>query len=40
MGSENAPEGFPIAGNHAIEKVTLNFKELEHVLIEKPDSFF
>jgi hypothetical protein len=40
MGSENALARFPIAGNHAIEKVTLNFKELEHALIEKAGQLF
>ena len=31
----NALERFPIRWNHLIEKESLNFKELEHVLIEK-----
>ncbi len=31
---------FPIAWNHVIEKESLNFKELEHVLIEKVVQLF
>jgi hypothetical protein len=33
-------ERFPIIWNHAIEKETLYFKELEHVLIEKVEQLF
>jgi hypothetical protein len=33
-------ERFPIRGNHLIEKESLRFKELEHVLIEKVDHLF
>ena len=35
-----ALERFPIAWNHVIEKESLNFKELEHVLIEKAEQLF
>ncbi len=31
---------FPITWNHVIEKESLKFKELEHVLIEKVEQFF
>jgi len=33
-------ERFPIRWNHLIEKESLEFKELEHVLIEKVDQLF
>ncbi len=33
-------EQFPITWNHVIEKESLNFKELEHVLIEKVEQLF
>ena len=33
-------ERFPITWNHVIEKESLNFKELEHVLIEKVEQLF
>ncbi len=33
-------ERFPIVWNHVIEKESLNFKELEHVLIEKVAQLF
>ena len=33
-------ERFPIAWNHVIEKESLKFKELEHVLIEKVEQLF
>ncbi len=33
-------ERFPIRWNHLIEKESLKFKELEHVLIEKVDQLF
>jgi len=33
-------ERFPIGWNHLIEKESLKFKELEHVLIEKVDQLF
>jgi hypothetical protein len=35
-----ALERFPIRWNHLIEKESLRFKELEHVLIEKVDQLF
>jgi hypothetical protein len=31
---------FPIMWNHVIEKESLNFKELEHVLMEKVEQLF
>ena len=31
---------FPITWNHVIEKESLKFKELEHVLIEKVEQLF
>ncbi len=33
-------ERFPIRWNHLIEKESLRFKDLEHVLIEKVDQLF
>ena len=33
-------ERFPIRWNHLIEKESLKFKELEHVLIEKVNQLF
>ncbi len=33
-------ERFPIRWNHLIEKESLRFKELEHVLIEKVEQLF
>jgi hypothetical protein len=33
-------ERFPIRSNHLIEKESLRFKELEHVLIEKAGQLF
>ncbi len=33
-------ERFPITWNHVIEKESLKFKELEHVLIEKVEQLF
>ncbi|MGH6796738.1 MAG: hypothetical protein ACREDD_09600 [Methylocella sp.] len=33
-------ERFPITWNHVIEKESLNFKGLEHVLIEKVAQLF
>ena len=33
-------ERFPIRWNHLIEKESLKFKELEHVLIEKVGQLF
>jgi hypothetical protein len=33
-------ERFPIMWNYVIEKASLNFKELEHVLIEKVAQLF
>jgi hypothetical protein len=33
-------ERFPITWNHVIEKESLKFKELEHVLIEKVERLF
>jgi hypothetical protein len=33
-------ERFPITWNHVIEKESLKFKELEHVLIEIVEQFF
>ena len=33
-------ERFPITWNHVIEKESLRFKELEHVLIEKAEQLF
>jgi hypothetical protein len=33
-------ERFPITWNHVIEKESLNFKELEHALIEKVEQLF
>ncbi|MGH6822889.1 MAG: hypothetical protein ACREC4_05260 [Methylocella sp.] len=33
-------ERFPIAWNHVIERESLKFKELEHVLIEKVEQLF
>ncbi len=33
-------EHFPITWNHVIEKESLKFKELEHVLIEKVEQLF
>ncbi|WP_156964419.1 hypothetical protein [Methylocapsa aurea] len=35
-----ALERFPIRWNHLIEKESLKFNELEHVLIEKVDQLF
>jgi hypothetical protein len=40
MGSGNALERFPITWNHVIEKESLKFKELEHVLVEKVEQLF
>jgi len=37
---ETVLERFPIRWNHLIEKESLKFKELEHVLIEKVDQLF
>jgi hypothetical protein len=37
---ENALERFPITWNHVIDKESLKFKELEHVLIEKAGQLF
>jgi arsenate reductase-like glutaredoxin family protein len=37
---ENALERFPITWNHVIEKESLKFKELEHVLVEKVEQLF
>ncbi len=34
------PQRFPIGCNHLIEKESLRFKELEHVLIEKVGQLF
>jgi hypothetical protein len=36
----DALERFPIMWNHVIEKESLNFKELEHVLMEKVEQLF
>jgi hypothetical protein len=33
-------ERFPITWNHVIEKESLKFKELEHVLVEKVEQLF
>ena len=33
-------ERFPITWNHVIEKESLGFKELEHVLVEKVEQLF
>ena len=33
-------ERFPITWNHVIEKESLKFKEMEHVLIEKAEQLF
>ncbi len=38
--SPNRPEHLPYTWNHVIEKESLNFKELEHVRIEKVCNFF
>ncbi len=35
-----ALERFPIRWNHLIEKESLKFKEMEHVLIEKVEQLF
>jgi hypothetical protein len=35
-----APERFPIGWNHPIEKESLGFNKLEHLLIEKADQLF
>ncbi|MGH6823661.1 MAG: hypothetical protein ACRECP_09355 [Methylocella sp.] len=35
-----ALERFPITWNHVIERESLKFKELEHVLIEKVEQLF
>ena len=40
VGEEGGLERFPITWNHVIEKESLKFKELEHVLIEKVDQLF
>jgi hypothetical protein len=33
-------ERFPITWNHVIEKETLKFRDLEHVLIEEVEQLF
>ena len=33
-------KGFPVTGNHGIEKGILIFEELEHILFEKVDQLF
>ena len=38
--SNETLERFPIAWNHVIEKESLKFKELEHVLAEKAEQLF
>ena len=38
--ADHALERFPITWNHVIEKESLRFKELEHVLIEKVEQLF
>ena len=35
-----APRAIPTRWNHLIERETLSFKKLEHVLIEKVEQFF
>jgi hypothetical protein len=34
------PEHVPVTWNHVIEKESLNFTDLEHVLIEKVEQLF
>ena len=38
--SDHGLERFPIRWNHLIERESLKFKELEHVLIEKAGQLF
>ncbi len=38
--AETCLERFPITWNHVIEKESLRFKELEHVLIEKVEQLY
>ena len=40
MEENNLLERFPITWNHVIEKESLRFRELEHVLAEKVEQLF